>query len=125
LLRFACCLLLQAIFCRSVALGFPKTYPPNHGFSLSKQKADNASEDGVENRADHHAAHSAEQHEDVGLTKQHPDRQNPMKALRMQVTEKPQESQMSPLSPMFAALLLRADCRNFCTGVVVNRRMAA
>jgi len=109
----------------AVALGFPKTYPPNHGFSLSKQKADNASEDGVENRADHHAAHSAEQHEDVGLTKQHPDRQNPMKALRMQVTEKPQESQMSPLSPMFAALLLRADCRNFCTGVVVNRRMAA
>jgi len=49
----------------------------NHGFSLSKQKADNASDDGIENRADHHAAHSAEQHEDVGLTKQHPDRQSP------------------------------------------------
>jgi len=30
----------------------------------------------------------------------------PMKALRMQVTEKPRESQMSPLSLMFAALLL-------------------
>jgi hypothetical protein len=28
-----------------------------------------------ENRADHHAAHSAEQHDNqVGLTKQHPDR---------------------------------------------------
>jgi hypothetical protein len=29
-----------------------------------------------------------------------------MKALRMQVTEKPRESQMSPLSLMFAALLV-------------------
>src|SRR6516165_12675592 len=60
-------------FSAAVALGFPKTLPLNHGFSLSKQKADNASDNGVENRTDHHAAHSAEQHEDVGLTKQHPD----------------------------------------------------
>ena len=71
--------------------------------SAAKQKADNAGNDSVENRADHHAA---EQHEDVGLTKQHPDHHRPMKALRMQVTEKPRESQMSPLSLMFAALLL-------------------
>jgi cytoskeletal protein RodZ len=51
-------------------------------------------------------AQAPKQHDDkVGLTKQHPDRA-PMKALRMQVTEKPRESQMSPLSLMFAALLL-------------------
>src|SRR5262249_14422622 len=50
--------------------------PLNHGFSLSKQKVDNASDNDVENRTDHHAAHSAEQHEDVGLTKQHPDHQS-------------------------------------------------
>jgi len=43
---------------------------------LSKQTADNAGDNEVENRADHHAAHSAEQHEDVGLTKQHPDHQS-------------------------------------------------
>ena len=44
---------------------------------LSKQTADNAGDNEVENRADHHAAHSTEQHEDVGLTKQHPDHQSP------------------------------------------------
>jgi len=37
----------------------------------------NSGDNEVENRADHHAAHSAEQHEDVGLTKQHPDHQSP------------------------------------------------
>jgi len=44
---------------------------------MSKQKADNTGDNEVENRADHHAAHSTEQHEDVGLTKQHPDHQSP------------------------------------------------
>src|SRR6516225_4721569 len=70
------CIGCSARFSAAVALGFPKTLPLNHGFSLSKQKADNASDNGVENRTDHHAAHSAEQHEDVGLTKQHPDHQS-------------------------------------------------
>src|SRR5262249_16168553 len=41
------------------------------------ETADNPRDNDVENRADHHAAHSAEQHEDVGLTKQHPDHQSP------------------------------------------------
>jgi hypothetical protein len=69
---------------------------------IPKQKADNTGDNEVENRADHHAAHSTEQHEDVGLTKQHPTIRAPIKALRMQVTEKPRESQMSPLALMFA-----------------------
>jgi hypothetical protein len=41
--------------------------------ALPKQTADNADRNDVENRADHHAAQSAEQYEDVELTKQHPD----------------------------------------------------
>src|SRR5262249_17869137 len=60
----------------TVALGLQRPCPLNHGFLLSKQTADNASDNGVKNRTDHHAAHSAEQHEDVGLTKQHPDHQS-------------------------------------------------
>jgi hypothetical protein len=72
---FACCI--------------PKTLPAKSSFSLSKQKADNTGDNEVENRADHHAAHSTEQHEDVGLTKQQPTIRAPIKALRMQVTEKP------------------------------------
>jgi hypothetical protein len=43
-------------------------------FSLSKQKADNPGDNEVENRADHHAAHSAEQHEDVGSASSIPSR---------------------------------------------------
>ena len=61
-----------------------------------------AGDNEVENHADHHAAHSVEQHEDVGLPKQHPTIRVPMKALSMQATEKPRESQMSPLSFTFA-----------------------
>ena len=95
---------------RHRAWGFPHSCPyaccPGRVSSAAKQKADNADDNEIENRADHHAAHSAEQHEDVGLTKQHPTIRAPMKALRMQVTEKPRESQMSPLSLMFAALLV-------------------
>jgi hypothetical protein len=37
--------------------------------ALPKQTADNADRNDVENRADHHAAQSAEQYEDVGLTR--------------------------------------------------------
>jgi hypothetical protein len=59
----------------------PKTLPAKSSFSLSKQKADNTGDNEVESRADHHAAHSTEQ---------------------MQVTEKPRESQMSPLALTFA-----------------------
>jgi hypothetical protein len=66
-----------AIFCRRRFGTSSRPCPLNHGFSLSKQKADNPGDNEVENRAYHHAAHSAEQHEDVGLTKQHPDHQSP------------------------------------------------
>jgi hypothetical protein len=76
--------------------------PAKSSFSLSKQKADNTGDNEVENRADHHAAHSAEQHEDVGLTSSIPTIRAPIKALRIQVTEKLRESQISPLALMFA-----------------------
>src|SRR5215831_6647443 len=49
---------------------------PGRVSSAAKQKADNAGDNEIGNRANHHAAHSAEQHEDVGLTKQHPDHQS-------------------------------------------------
>jgi len=91
----------------AVALGHPKTLPAKSRFLALKQKADNAGGNEEENSPDHHAAHSAEQHDDeVGLTKQHPAVTAPIKPLTMQVTEKPRESQMSPLSLMFVALLL-------------------
>jgi hypothetical protein len=105
LLRFACCLLLQAIFCRR-RFGISQDLPANHGFSLSKQKADNASEDGVENRADHHAAHSAEQHEDVGLTKQHPDHQSPDEGAKDAGDRSPGKARCHLSHSLFAALLL-------------------
>jgi len=50
----------QAIFLPPSLWDIPRPCPLNHGFSLSKQKADNAGDNGEENRADHHAAHSAE-----------------------------------------------------------------
>src|SRR6516164_8879412 len=54
----------------------PDACCPGRVSSAAKQKADNAGDNEIENRADHHAADSAEQHEDVGLTKQHPDHQS-------------------------------------------------
>ena len=89
---------------------FPHSCPdaccPGRVSSAAKQKADNAGDNEIENRADHHAAHSAEQHRTSGSPSSIPTIRAPMKALTMQVTEKPRESQMSPLSLMFAALLV-------------------
>jgi len=64
----------QSNLSRHRAWGFDHSHCP--GSSAAKQKADNAGDNEVENRADRDAAHSAEQDEDVGLTKQHPDQQS-------------------------------------------------
>jgi len=51
-----------------------------------------------------------------------------MKALTMQVTEKPRESQMSPLSLSLSlshCCAAGGDRRDFSTGVMASRRMAA
>src|SRR5215831_13410846 len=87
---------------------FPRPCPLNHGFSLSKQKADNPGDNEVENRADHHTAHSAEQHEDVGLTKQYPDRQSADEGVKDAGDREAPESQMSPLSLMFDCVAAQA-----------------
>jgi hypothetical protein len=50
-------------------------------FSLSKQTADNTGEGEVESRADHHAAHSAEKHEDIGLHVRFRSKQTPLSIL--------------------------------------------
>ena len=55
-------------------MGLPKTLPAKSRFLPVKQKADNTGDNEEENRAHHRAANSAEQHTDVGLTRQHPDR---------------------------------------------------
>ena len=79
---------------------------PGRVSSAAKQKADNTGDNEIENRADHHAAHSANSMRTSGSPSSIPTIRAPMKALRMQVTEKPRESQMSPLSLMFAGLLV-------------------
>lgn len=106
-------------------MGLAKTLPAESWFLAVKQKADNAGDSDEENRADHHAAPAPNSMiTKSGSPSSIPTVTAPMKALRMQVTEKLRESQMSPLSLMFAALLADGDRRDFSTGVVATGRMA-
>jgi hypothetical protein len=105
-------------------LKLPKILPAKSCFSLSKQKADNAGDNEVENRADHHAAHSAEQHEDVGLTKQHPDRCSADEGTKdAGERETPRKPDVTSLTHVFC-VAAPGDRRDFSAGVVVSRRIA-
>src|SRR5262249_40297293 len=99
---------------------FPRPCPLNHSFSLSKQKADKPGDKEVETRADHHAAHSAEQHEDVGLTKQHPDDQSADEAANdAGDREAPGKPDVTSLTHVCCAAA-HGDRRNFSTKNLVS-----
>jgi hypothetical protein len=82
--------------------------------------ADDPGDNEVENRADHHAAHSAEQHEDVGLTKQHPDRQSPDEGAKdAGDREAPEKPDVTSLTHVCRAAA-HGDRRNFSTKNLVS-----
>src|SRR5262249_17343307 len=99
---------------------------PSKAYRPRKQKADNAGDNDEENRADHHAAHGAEQHDDqVGLIKQHPDRRRADEGANdAGDRETPGKPDVTPLTHVYC-VAAPGDRRDFSTGVVASRRMAA
>jgi hypothetical protein len=102
----------------------PTTLPAKSWFLAVKQKADNAGDSDEENRADHHAAHSAEQHDDqVGLTNQHPDRYSADEGAKdagdRETPGKPDVTSLTHVCRVAA----HGDRRDFSAGVVASRRM--